>query len=413
MPPEYSFLSDVADIIVGYPFESEQFNTERIGVKLVRGMNVTTGSFRWGEDTRWWSKITAELEPYYLKTDDIIIGMDGSRVGKNYAKVRESDLPLLLVQRVACIRAKSGVDQDYLWSCIASSSFEEYIDLIKTGTTIPHISSKQIGEFPVPRLDLKTQQVIGKISRLLNSKIYQNEKINDNLLNSLRSTIDNYFCYLPEDLPEGWKSCSLPDIASIITGYSYKGDELAEDSNDALVTIKNFDRTGGFKIEGYKPLSISDRVKQTQYVELFDIVVAHTDLTQGAEIIGNSEIILSKGGFDKLVASMDLVKIQPNNTIGRFLLAALLSNYQFKGHCLGYVNGTTVLHLSKDAVREYSLAIPDDTIILEKYNSYCEGIYRTIAHNMAENERLTALRDYLLPKLMSGEIDVSTLEIPN
>ena len=206
MPPDYCLLSDIADIIVGFPFESEQFNTEGIGVRLVRGMNVTTGSFRWGEDSRWWSKITVELEPYYLKTDDIIIGMDGSRVGKNYAKVRGSDLPLLLVQRVACIRAKSGVDQDYLWSCIASSSFEEYIDLVKTGTTIPHISSKQIGEYPVPNLDLKTQQVIGKISRLLDSRIYQNEKINDNLLNSLRSTIDNYFCYLPEDLPEGWKS---------------------------------------------------------------------------------------------------------------------------------------------------------------------------------------------------------------
>ena len=257
------------------------------------------------------------------------------------------------------------------------------------------------------------QDVIALIFSSLQNKIDLNIKLNDNLLNSLRSTVDDYFCYLPEDMPDGWKSCSLPDIASIISGYSYKGEELVDNSNDALVTIKNFDRTGGFKIEGYKPLFISERVKQTQLVELFDIVVAHTDLTQGAEIIGNSEIILSKGGFDRLVASMDLVKIQPNNTIGRFLLAALLSNYQFKGHCLGYVNGTTVLHLSKDAVKEYSMAIPDDTSILEKYNTYCEGIYRTIAHNMAEKERLIALRDYLLPKLMSGEIDVSTLEIPN
>ena len=130
-------LGDLADIIVGFPFESEQFNTSGDGVKLVRGMNVTTGSFRWAEDSRWWSNFTNDLEPYYLRSGDIIVGMDGSRVGKNYAKVRESDLPLLLVQRVACIRAKKGVDQDYLWSCISSSAFEEYIDLVKTGTCPP------------------------------------------------------------------------------------------------------------------------------------------------------------------------------------------------------------------------------------------------------------------------------------
>lgn len=181
LPPKTCLLSDVADIIVGYPFKSEEFNTDGNGVKLVRGMNVTTGSFRWEEDSRWWSNLTPELDQYYLEKDDIIVGMDGSRVGKNYAMVQESDLPLLLVQRVACIRAKHGINQDFLWSCISSPSFESYIDLIKTGTTIPHISAKQIGGYSIPDVSLETQRIVGEFSQLLRNKIATCQSINDNL----------------------------------------------------------------------------------------------------------------------------------------------------------------------------------------------------------------------------------------
>ena len=181
MPPEFCSLSDLAEIIVGFPFKSENFNTEENGIKLVRGKNVTSGSFRWDEDTRWWNNLTSELYGYYLRENDIIIGMDGSRVGKNYAKVKKSDLPLLLVQRVACIRAKEGNDQDFIWSCISSPVFESYIDLIKTGTTIPHISAKQIGEYAIPKLSHDIQHKIGIFSKVINSKISNNEEINANL----------------------------------------------------------------------------------------------------------------------------------------------------------------------------------------------------------------------------------------
>ena len=78
-----------------------------------------------------------------------------------------------------------------------------------------------------------------------------------------------------------------------------------------------------------------------------------------------------------------------------------------------YINGTTVLHLSKDATKEYVLALPKDQGILDQYDVYCRAIYHGISKNMAAIEKLTLIRDFLLPKLMSGEIDVSTLEMPN
>jgi type I restriction enzyme S subunit len=66
-------LGDVADILVGFPFESEKFNTEGNGVRLVRGMNVSERFLRFGNDSRWWSDLTDGLTPYYLKEYDIML----------------------------------------------------------------------------------------------------------------------------------------------------------------------------------------------------------------------------------------------------------------------------------------------------------------------------------------------------
>ena len=174
-------LSEVADIIVGFAFKSQDFNTNGIGVRLVRGKNITRRSLRWGEDTRWWNDFSFNLDRYYLREKDIVIGMDGSLVGKNYAKINASDLPLLLVQRVACIRAKEGVSQDYLWQIIATPLFENYIDAVKTGTTIPHISGKQIGEYEIPYCNAETQERIASILSVTEEKIRLNTAINENL----------------------------------------------------------------------------------------------------------------------------------------------------------------------------------------------------------------------------------------
>lgn len=155
--------------------------------------------------------------------------------------------------------------------------------------------------------------------------------------------------------PYDWKEVSLSDIADFIGGYSYKGSELVESAKTGMATIKNFNRSGGFKLDGFKPIEPSPKLKTSQHVELFDTLVAHTDLTQNADVIGNAELVLSRAGFEDLVYSMDLVKVIPKNSgISKFLLAALLKSSSFKQHCLGYVNGTTVLHIISSCP-EYNL----------------------------------------------------------
>lgn len=262
-------------------------------------------------------------------------------------------------------------------------------------------------ELPIPPYD--EQKKIAAILSALDEKIAINREINDNLLEQINCLCSEWIEH--DIVPEGWSEFALSDIADFVGGYSYKSSELVE-STTAMATIKNFDRNGGFKLDGFKELQPSPKIKSSQFVELFDILVAHTDLTQNAEVVGNAELIMSKSNYDRIAFSMDLVKVVPTvEGLSNFLLGAILQTKRFKAHCLGYVNGTTVLHLSKKALPEYRLLLPNDLSYLKPLDEAITFMYKEISANVAENLKLELIRDSVLPKLMSGDLDVSEVRI--
>ena len=311
-------------------------------------------------------------------------------------------------------RAKEGIDTDYLYYLVCSSIVREPAIKSMVGS-----SGRQRVQTDVLRnLDIKVpsveeQKVISGILRDLDDKIKLNNTINNNLLQQIqllcRSWLVDYAPFGYEQ-PATWSVVPLSLIADFVSGYSYKGAELA-DSDIAMATIKNFDRKGGFKLDGYKEIQPSAKLKPEQHAQLFDTLVAHTDLTQNAEVIGNAEPILSMSGYNDIVFSMDVVKVLPKEGVSRFLIAALLQDGRFKAHALGYVNGTTVLHLSKKALPEFELLLPPDLEELAPLANAVEAIYRKIADNIDESTHLANLRNTLLPRLMSGELDVSNIDL--
>jgi len=138
-------LGDIVDVFTGYPFESKLYSFKS-GIRVVRGENVSLGYLRWDTEKKW--EIDIDLyNNYFLSENDYVIGMDGSRVGRNRTIILKFDLPLILAQRVARLRAYEKDFQGYVNILMGFNRFEKYVDLVKTGTSIPHISGQIIRDF--------------------------------------------------------------------------------------------------------------------------------------------------------------------------------------------------------------------------------------------------------------------------
>lgn len=142
-------LAYCVDLLPGFAFPSEGFLRDHSGVRLLRGVNVGVGCLRWDDTVAWPTEDARSYERYRLRSGDVVLGMDRPWVGGGIrvAEVRESDLPALLLQRVARLRAKQSLRQAYLLLALASDHFREYFEPILTGVSVPHISPSQILDF--------------------------------------------------------------------------------------------------------------------------------------------------------------------------------------------------------------------------------------------------------------------------
>ena len=195
----------------------------------------------------------------------------------------------------------------------------------------------------------------------------------------------------------------LDKWVTCVNGVSYKGTDL-KPSRTALVTLKNFNRTGGIRMDGFK--EYSGLFKSNHEVFERDLVVAHTDITQGAEVIGNPIMVFKPEKYDHLVISMDLVKVISKKTyISNEFLYFLMKTNEFKQHCIGFSNGSTVLHLSKKAIPLFEFPKTTEKKIHD-FNIFAMATMDKIFINLKSINTLESLRDTLLPKLISGEVRV-------
>ena len=183
---EIRSIHEIAECFTGYPFPSKQFLPPGHGkARVFRGDNLKEGYSEWGDKEKRWEQIAPDLHRYQLEAGDVLIGMDGSKVGKNWTMVQESDLPALLGQRVCRIRASELGNQEFLFHVFGSNFFRSYVDKVKTGTSIPHISIDQIREFciavpPYPE-QKKIAEILSGIDRRIQADKSLLSKIEDTL----------------------------------------------------------------------------------------------------------------------------------------------------------------------------------------------------------------------------------------
>jgi type I restriction enzyme S subunit len=333
------------------------------------------------------------------------------------------------------LKEESRDSSKYLYYSLLHSDFSD----VTTGSAQPqitmgHLNKKEIFWHSDPNERAQVAHILGT----LDDKIELNRKTNETLEAIAKALFKSWFVDfdpvrakaggrptgLPDEIsdlfpdsfedselgeiPRGWEVGFLGDHTDLIKGRSYKSDELNQ-STTALVTLKSFQRNGGYRSDGLK--QFTGEYKEQQVVKPGELVVALTDVTQAADVIGRPAIVKSDSFCSKLVASLDVGIIRPRRD-GRLAtpyLYSLMLTPGYVQHVLGYTSGTTVLHLAKDATAKFPLPIPGASIS----NQYCllaGSILHQIDASDRQSELLAKTRDALLPKLISGEIRIPDAE---
>jgi type I restriction enzyme S subunit len=399
------------------------------GISLIRSQNILDFSFSTNGLAFIDDEQARQLQNVEIKEKDVLINITGDYVAR-VCMVPSETLPARVNQHVAILRADTKkLDPDYLLYYLLNPVIKRHLlRLSSDGATRNALTKANLEELIIsaPK-DINQQREISEKIKLFDSKISLLRQQNQTLEELAQTLFKRWFVdfEFPNEngqpykssggkmidselgeIPEGWKLKPLDELVIVHNGYSYKGSELQE-SDVAMVTLKNFDRNGGFRFDGFKEI-VSSNYKEKHIVQVGDLVVAHTDLTQDAEVLGNPAIIMKNDKYRELIISMDLVKVESQDpNINSEFLYFLMAEKRFKSHCKGYSNGTTVLHLSKNAIPEYLFPMPisSDTIVL--FSNYAKTVYAKIIKNISEIQNVTNLRDTLLPKLMSGEIEIN------
>ncbi len=394
-------LGDVCEIITGFPFPGKKYSKE--GIRVVRGDNVTIGNLRWDtEKDKRWNEPFDKTEYYSLQANDIVIGMDGSRVGKNKARIKEEDLPLLLAQRVACVRNNELAEQDYLYYNIFSKKFVDYVNSIHTGSAIPHISQKQIEDYKILLPNIEDQRRIASILSSLDRKIELNNKINADLEEMAQAIFKNWFVdfepfkdgkFVDSELgmiPEGWKVGRLTEIASYMNGLAMQKFP-PENNEDSLPVLKIKELGQGFC--GTDSDRCSCNIKDECKIHNGDVIFSWS---------GTLLVDVWCGGDCGL--NQHLFKVTSKDYPKWFYY------YWTKHHLQEFIHiakdkAVTMGHIKRGHLEEAMVAIPDN-VSKEKAHELFEPILSKMISLRLESSRLSLLRDTLLPRLMSGELEI-------
>lgn len=399
-------LGEVCNIITGFPFPGKKYSKE--GTRVVRGDNVTIGNLRWDtEKDKRWKEPFDKTEYYSLQANDIVIGMDGSRVGKNKARIKEEDLPLLLAQRVACVRHNELAEQDYLYYNIFCKNFIDYVNSIHTGSAIPHISQKQIEDYKILLPDLETQRRIASILSSLDRKIELNNKINADLEEMAQAIFKNWFVefepfkdgkFVDSELgmiPDGWKVGRLDEIADVVGGStpSKAKPEYYTQKGIAWLTPKDlsnhpavYSSRGEIDITeaGYNSTSTKlmpkGTVLFTSRAPIGYISIAQNDICTNQ---GFKSLVPKKAGTCFLYCFLKYVTPEIENKS----------------------TGSTFKEASGSLMKSLQVIMPEQRVF-EDFETVVSPLFTRIESLEKENSRLSLLRDTLLPRLMSGELEV-------
>lgn len=297
-------------------------------------------------------------------------------------------------------RAKEGIaDKDYLYYLVCSPEVREPAIKSMVGSSgRQRVQTDVVKNLEIDVPPLIEQEKIGSFLKAFDDKIALNDRINKNLEQQAQAYFDELFVV---NADPNWSECTLSDISSVVAGGtpSKSKPEYYADQGIAWITPKDLSvNKSKFISHGENDISELGFSKSSAAKMPAGTILFSSRAPIGYIAIAQNEVTTNQG-FKSVI---------PNENISTaymyFLLKNLLPTIE------GMASGSTFKEISGAAMKSVPTVMPDaDTIQL--FSSFCEPVFNEQEILEAENQRLSALRDSLLPKLMSGELDVSNIEL--
>lgn len=295
-----------------------------------------------------------------------------------------------IAQRLLTLRGKEGVlDNEYLLYFLQSSIGQTLLKARETGTTVTGIKQAEFRKIQIDIPQISIQKKIGGFLRVLDKKIEINNKINENLLEQAQAIFAHAFPYTTSDiLPKGWR---LGTVGEIIEIHDSKRIPLSGAQRDKMKK-KIYPYYGAASLMDY----VDEYIFDGKYL-----------------LLGEDGTVVDNAGFPILqyVWGQFWVNNHAHILTGKLGYSVESLYILFKQTTVkSIVTGAVQPKISQANLKSIAVVIPPANLI-EAFNKQVDAMFTLIRNNKEENKRLTALRDGLLPKLMSGELDVSCLDI--
>ena len=304
---------------------------------------------------------------------DILIGKDGARYFEDIIIYRQPERPALL-SSIAILRCnKEEIQPEFLYYTLRTPGFKQDVrDNYGSGSAIPRIILKDFKRMPISYPSLEVQKQITAVLSILDQRIQANTKINDNLQQQAQAIYASMFV---DNADPTWQQGHLSDLVTVRYGKDHKK------LTDGIYPVYG---SGGIMRHVERPLYDKESVLIPRKGTLNNVMYVNQPFWS--------------------VDTMFYTEMRLPN-VAKFV-------YHFvKAKDLASMNaGSAVPSMTTDILNAMEVAIPPASV-LEEFESLVAPMYRAMQENDAQSNKLADLRDTLLPKLMSGEIDVSVIQL--
>lgn len=388
-------LSEVADFVLGKMLDQVKNKGELL--PYLANINVRRGEFDL-TDLREMRFESQEIERYSLRYGDIVM-CEGGEPGR-CALWKSKQGGMMIQKALHRIRPHACLDSTFLYyeflNIGQSNGFAPYL----TGATIKHLPREKLAKVQIRFPDLKTQKAIAVVLETYDDLITTNQRRIALLEDAARRLYREWFVHLRfpghesvavnDGVPQGWARKNLLDVCDVAYGYPFKADQF--NTNSVGVPIVRIRDIPSAATETYT----TEEVDSSCIIKRGDFLIGMDGIFHMNHWIGKDAYLVQR-----------VCRVRPKNELLRAFVSLAIFEPIKKFEAT--IQGATVSHLGAKHLKQINFLVPSgiDGVLMHLNDLLWQKIQM-----LEKNMILAQVRDQLLPKLMSGQLDVSQIQLP-